>query len=77
MDKNTISTVMVIFGATGDLTHRKLMPALYFLQTQGSLPEKFSVIAVGRREKTTEIYAGEIRKSILANVFEENRRTGA
>ena len=68
MEKDISSTIMVIFGATGDLTHRKLMPALYYLFEQGRLPDKFNVIAVGRREKTTESYRAEIKKSIAANI---------
>ena len=39
---------MVIFGATGDLTKRKLMPALYNLIAGGLLPEEFAVVGVGR-----------------------------
>ncbi len=39
---------MVIFGATGDLTYRKLIPALYALYNQQMLPEKFKVVGVGR-----------------------------
>jgi len=39
---------MVIFGATGDLTKRKLIPALYNLITNGLLPEEFAVVGVGR-----------------------------
>ncbi len=41
--------VMVIFGATGDLTKRKLLPALYNLAKQGFLPEEFAIIGVGRQ----------------------------
>src|SRR5690554_725280 len=44
--------LMVIFGATGDLTQRKLYPALVKLAAEGRLPEHFAVVAVGRREKT-------------------------
>ena len=40
--------VMVIFGASGDLTYRKLIPALYALYNQKMLPEKFQVVGVGR-----------------------------
>lgn len=61
---------MIIFGATGDLTHRKLMPALYYLEKENRLPEKFNVIAVGRRDKTTESYGREIRNSIVSNINE-------
>ena len=71
MDKKVNSCIMVIFGATGDLTHRKLMPALYYLGMQGRLPEKFDIIAVGRRDKTTEIYAQEIKEKIIANIGEK------
>ena len=41
---------LVIFGATGDLTRRKLMPALYNLALDGALPRKFAVVGFGRRE---------------------------
>ena len=47
------------------------MPALYYLGMQGRLPEKFDIIAVGRREKTTEIYAQEIKEKIIANIGEK------
>ena len=40
--------ILIIFGASGDLTRRKLMPALYNLFRNGFLPEKFAVIGVGR-----------------------------
>ena len=43
-------TSLVIFGATGDLAHRKLLPALYNLAHEGQLPERFEVIGVGRRD---------------------------
>lgn len=41
--------VMVIFGATGDLTHSKLIPALFSLFKQGILPKEFSIIGFARR----------------------------
>lgn len=56
-------TTMLIFGGTGDLTHRKLIPALYQLEINGFLPEDFSVISIGRRDKTTEDYRREILES--------------
>jgi glucose-6-phosphate 1-dehydrogenase len=43
-------TSLVIFGATGDLAHRKLLPAIYNLAHEGQLPERFEVIGVGRRD---------------------------
>ena len=45
---------------TGDLTHRKLMPALYNLVIDNLLPRNFAVVAIGRREKTDEQYRNEV-----------------
>ncbi|HEY3726959.1 MAG TPA: glucose-6-phosphate dehydrogenase [Solirubrobacteraceae bacterium] len=42
-------TSLVIFGATGDLAHRKLLPALYNLAHEGAMPERFELVGVGRR----------------------------
>ena len=47
-------TTLVIFGATGDLAHRKLLPALYNLAHEGALPERFNLIGVSRREQTDD-----------------------
>ena len=41
--------ILVIFGASGDLTRRKLMPALFHLEQAGLLPDKFAVVGVARR----------------------------
>ncbi len=57
---------MIIFGATGDLTKRKLFPALYYLAKYGFLPENFAVIGVGRQELSGEVF----RKQILADLKE-------
>ena len=48
------SCTVVIFGATGDLTHRKLVPALYNLQVEGALPAGVRIIGFARRDKTDE-----------------------
>src|SRR6266576_366991 len=45
---------VVIFGATGDLTHRKLLPALYNLAADGELPPAVAVIGFARREMSDE-----------------------
>jgi glucose-6-phosphate 1-dehydrogenase len=57
-------TTLVIFGATGDLAHRKLLPALYNLAHDGSLPERFNLIGVSRSDKAHEDYRAEMRESI-------------
>src|SRR5258707_12998276 len=46
--------VFVIFGASGDLTQRKLMPALYSLAYRRLLPEKFAVLGVARSHETDD-----------------------
>ncbi len=61
---NNLSAIMVIFGGTGDLTHRKLMPALYNLVYDKMLPRHFAVVSVGRREKTSEQYRDEVLESL-------------
>ena len=45
-------TNLVIFGATGDLARRKLLPAIYNLAHEGALPERFNLIGVSRGELT-------------------------
>ncbi len=56
--------VFSIFGATGDLTKRKLLPALYYLEQERYLNEDFRIIAIARKEKTNEQYREEASDSI-------------
>lgn len=53
-----------IFGATGDLTHRKLIPALYALFRGGWLPEGFAVVGFARRDYTDETFRAGLRESL-------------
>src|SRR5579862_9289295 len=55
---------VVIFGATGDLTHRKLVPALYNLAHEGQLPQSFAIVGFARRPKTHEQFRAELRESV-------------
>jgi glucose-6-phosphate 1-dehydrogenase len=57
-------TALVIFGATGDLAHRKLLPALYNLAHEGQLPERFEMVGVGRRDQAHEEYRDAAVESI-------------
>jgi glucose-6-phosphate 1-dehydrogenase len=57
-------TTLVIFGATGDLAHRKLLPALYNLAHEGALPERFNLVGVARREMADEEFRASARDSI-------------
>src|SRR5215467_4314630 len=56
--------VMVIFGSTGDLTHRKLLPALYNLALEHPLPAGFSVIGFARRPYNDDIFREQALDSI-------------
>ncbi len=56
--------IMVIFGATGDLTGRKLLPALYNLGREGQLPPHFACVGFARRDKTNEIFRTEMHDDI-------------
>ncbi len=56
--------VVVIFGATGDLMHRKLLPALYNLSREGLLAENSVVIGVARRPKTDDQFRTEMLDGI-------------
>ena len=47
-------TTLVIFGGTGDLAQRKLLPAIYNLAHEGALPERFNLIGVSRGEMSDD-----------------------
>src|SRR5256885_13767786 len=57
-------TTLVIFGATGDLSKRKLLPAIYNLAHEGALPERFNLVGVSRGEQTDEEFQELARESI-------------
>ena len=57
-------TTMTIFGGTGDLARRKLLPALYNLAHEGALPERFNLIGVSRSEMPHEEYQQQAREAI-------------
>lgn len=56
--------IMVIFGGTGDLTYRKLLPAIMNLEEEGRLAKEFIIVSVGRKSFTKESYSQEIAKKI-------------
>ncbi|MCB0318647.1 MAG: glucose-6-phosphate dehydrogenase [Bdellovibrionales bacterium] len=64
------ATALIIFGASGDLTHRKLVPALYNLFLDVYLPSDFIVLGVSRSEKSDE----DFRKSLKKAAEEHSRR---
>src|SRR5665213_3268716 len=66
----TNPTIIVILGATGDLTWRKLIPAIYNLYLDNWIPEEFAVIGVARNKKSE----GEFEKRLLEGVNKFSRR---
>src|SRR3974390_2780860 len=55
---------MVIFGASGDLTERKLIPALFYLSRERMLPPGFAVVGCARSRKTDEQFQGEMADAV-------------
>src|SRR3954449_12720970 len=64
-------TTVVIFGASGDLAKRKLLPALYNLAHEGALPERFNLIGCSRRDLPDD----EFRASAREAIEKHSRRT--
>src|SRR5688500_1616238 len=66
MAKNNLApTIIFIFGGSGDLAQRKLMPALYNLYIDEYLPEKFTIIGIGRTKFSNKDYRETMKKGIL------------
>lgn len=68
--------VLTIFGATGDLTRRKLLPALYDLCAQGLLPDEFAIVGFGRRPQDEAAFRqnlGEGIKEFARLPFDEEK----
>lgn len=61
------SCTVIIFGATGDLTRRKLMPALYSLRCFGGLSDRCEVIGTGRTPLSGEEFRGRMREAVAAS----------
>jgi glucose-6-phosphate 1-dehydrogenase len=58
----------VIFGATGNLSRVKLMPALYHLEVANKIPEGTQILACGRRPWNRETWIAEVREMLVAKV---------
>ena len=63
--------ILVIFGATGDLTGRKLLPALYNLARESQLPAHFACVGFARRDKTNEQFRDEMYEDV--NTFSRTK----
>src|SRR5580693_3979497 len=58
---------VVLFGATGDLAHRKLVPALFNLARGGNLPSEYAIVGFARRDWTDAELRAEYEKSVAKN----------
>ena len=66
-DRRAGPCALVLFGATGDLARRKLIPALYHLASAGALPEDFAVVGVSRTVPDAEAWRARLLESTLAH----------
>jgi glucose-6-phosphate 1-dehydrogenase len=57
-------TIAVIFGATGDLTHRKIVPAFYHLAKNNLLPEDFAIVGFARRPKSDDDFRKDLSEAL-------------
>src|ERR1051325_895386 len=64
LERTPEPSVLVIFGATGDLTRRKLIPALYQLSHDRLLPANFAIVGFARRDWTDESFRGEMKEAV-------------
>ncbi|MFQ3579875.1 MAG: glucose-6-phosphate dehydrogenase, partial [Bacteroidales bacterium] len=64
--KKCENQIIVIFGASGDLTYKKLIPALYHLHYKKLLPEKFAVMGLGRTKLSHEEFRDKMKESIVS-----------
>jgi glucose-6-phosphate 1-dehydrogenase len=64
--ENSKNLILVIFGASGDLTSRKLIPALFSLKSQKLLPDKFAILGVGRTVIAEEEFRNRMESAIVS-----------
>ena len=69
-DRNPAACAMVIFGVSGDLTSRKLMPSLYDLAVRIPLPPGFSIVGISRRDWSDDDFRKEMYKAVKADATE-------
>lgn len=68
MTNTAPKSIVIIFGATGDLANRKLYPSIYNLYLKGKISEDFAVIGVARRPLTNEEFQQNVRNSVSGGV---------
>jgi glucose-6-phosphate 1-dehydrogenase len=65
---------LVIFGASGDLTHKKLMPALYALMFRRLLPPRFAIVGVARSEGDDDAFREDMKQAVQKYARDEFRQ---
>jgi glucose-6-phosphate 1-dehydrogenase len=73
--ENPKNLLLVIFGASGDLTSRKLIPALFSLKSQKLLPEKYAIVGIGRTKITTNEFRDKLNSAIVSYSEEKDPDT--
>lgn len=74
ISKQPASQVLVIFGASGDLTYRKLVPAVYSLMIQKMLPDRFAIVGIGRKEIDGEKFRQKMKEGIKLFSGEDDQK---
>jgi len=64
---------LVIFGASGDLTHKKLMPALYALMLRRLLPPRFAIVGVARSDGDDDVFRKDMKEAVQKHARDEFR----
>jgi glucose-6-phosphate 1-dehydrogenase len=64
---------LVIFGASGDLTHKKLMPALYALMLRRLLPPRFAIVGVARSEGDDDAFRKDMKEAVQKHARDDFR----
>ena len=69
--ENPKNLIFIIFGASGDLTSRKLMPGIFSMKNQKILPEKYAILGVGRTKMSDEEFRIKMSAAIVSNSEEK------
>ena len=67
---------LVVFGATGDLAQRKLLPALYHRDATGQIPDEARILGVSRRRLSDDDFRGLARKAVCGEAANRRRLPG-
>lgn len=72
MDYRDKPLLLVIFGITGDLAYRKLLPALYSLRVKNALPEQFRIVGVSRKHLSSAVVYQPVRERLAEETIDEH-----